>query len=221
MGLRSAHGAFVDMVGSGFQSGGRLNGAEIKAVDQKRLDAVGRHRCIHSRLAHVPHDCLAVLRAIYGPDDWTRAIGDPEVRGGVEAIFAHLKDQTHRVLPLTAEAVSIATSKASRALVDAFSHHGTRGRPPKRAKPLSVATDAAVLRRRVADYLRVEGIANGPIGVVLIAAVAEDRKPFQRMVEQATALLTVAQSAACVAPPQPRHGVRVCRNRQPEGAHAR
>lgn len=106
MGARSTHGALVDMAMSGPPSGGggRANGVEIAAVQDHRLDAVARHRCIRTRLAPVPPADLEVLRAAFGPEDWSRAIGDVDLRLHVERALRGVDPAVARVLPLTAAA---------------------------------------------------------------------------------------------------------------------
>jgi hypothetical protein len=214
MGIHSAHGAMVDMAISGFQSGGRLNTAEDRAVNPRRLNAVGKHRCIHSRLAAVPPGLLAVLRAVYGPDDWTRSLGCPTVRAGLSEIFKALGHQVHRVLPLTTTAHTVAQARLSKP------SRPKPSRPTQRpAKAHPTTTNADALRSAAATYLREnEALARGPIGAVLSAAVASNRDEFQRMVDEAHALLSAAHAAVHVATSAPR-GVRVSRSRLVD-AHA-
>lgn len=83
LGVRSTHGAFVDMALIGPPSGGgRTNNAEARAVEAYRLQAVARERCIRQRLARAPHDAVAILRAAYGPEDWTACHSQVNLRTG-------------------------------------------------------------------------------------------------------------------------------------------
>ncbi len=92
LGIRSTHGAFVDMAQAGPPTGGggRTNGTEermarvVKLNGEAGFDPVARHRCIRSRLALVAPSTMAVLETAFGPDDWARSIVDPDVRHAVE-----------------------------------------------------------------------------------------------------------------------------------------
>lgn len=99
MGVRSTHGAFVDMAMSGIQSGGRENGVEARAVEDWRLFAVRRHRRIHAVLTGAPPAQAAILEAAYGPNDWARHL-PPVVRLAVRQLLGELV----QLGPLTAMA---------------------------------------------------------------------------------------------------------------------
>lgn len=107
LGIRSTLGAFVDMALSGISGGSGGNAVEARAVEPRRLDATGRHRCIRTRLAPLPPTTIAVLRAAYGADDWTRAVDDPQVRAPLRRVFGELLG----VVLLTAEPIAHATRR--------------------------------------------------------------------------------------------------------------
>lgn len=62
-------------------------------------DAIAKHRRIHGRLLLVPSEHLAVLRAAYGPNDWTRQL-PPDVYAPIRALLGDLVN----VAPLSAAA---------------------------------------------------------------------------------------------------------------------
>lgn len=124
LGVRSTHGAFVDMALAGPPTGGggRTNGVEARAVEGWRLDAVARERCIRHRLADVPSEALAVLRAAYGPEDWTACHSQVNLRAGqtpnpltAPEVFSAARDawaaEVLRLAPLTPIARGYETRK--------------------------------------------------------------------------------------------------------------
>jgi len=93
LGLRSALGTFIDMALAGPPSGGgKSNSVEHQAVQPWRLEATARHQCIRKRLEmlEVSAEQLSVLRAAYGPEDWTRCLEDLQVRLPVRQAFGEL-----------------------------------------------------------------------------------------------------------------------------------
>lgn len=104
MGLSSTHGAFERMVIMGPSSGGRTNGAELRMTDE-RLRAVARQRCYLARLAGVDGTHLAVLRAAYNQEDWTRTLDETHGRGPRQELWRFFSRELLQVAPLTSLAV--------------------------------------------------------------------------------------------------------------------
>lgn len=180
MGIRSSHGAIVDMAQSGIQDGGRTNGVEARAVEDRRLDATARHRCIRARLAHLLPSQMAVLQAAYGPDDWTRAIGDTDVRAHVQAALKRLENGAGRALPLTALAIARAAA-----------HAAAKPRPRHQRPP------AGTISEKLRRYLEEQpGLAGSARGAVISAACSEDRTTFDAMKAEAVQLVAEASRAA-------------------------
>lgn len=193
MGLRSTHGAFVDMAQSGIQSGGKSNGVEARAVEDKLLNAVGRHRCIRARLAHVTLAQEAILRAAYGQDDWTRALEDLQVRAAVRAAYGALVG----VVLLTREAVEHAARR------QASDYRPPRAKDRPSSPRSSTASSAA---RALCD--RDPALAGTARGCAISAACSEDKTRRDELLEQATALLADARSVAGVVEPRAPRRVR-------------
>lgn len=193
LGIRSTHGAFVDMAQSGIQSGGRTNGVEARAVEKWRLDAAGRHRCIRARLAHLLPSQVDVLRAAYGPDDWTRAIEDLQVRSPVRAAFG---EHVHLVA-LTEGATSHATRRqalpaagAPRPVPAPRSSRPAHGAP----KPAKLRVTPAEAARRL--FERDPAIAGSARGHCIAVACSGDKARIGELLTQARILLAAARAAA-------------------------
>lgn len=92
MGVSSTHMAFENMIASGIPTGGRRNVAEDR-MDDRRLAATSRHRCIRNhRLAAVPAEHLVVLEVAYSGEDWTRGLDEAVGRGPrveLQRLYAH------------------------------------------------------------------------------------------------------------------------------------
>lgn len=182
MGIRSSHGAIVDMAQSGIQDGGRTNGVEARAVEGRRLDATSRHRCIRARLAHLLPSQMAVLQAAYGPDDWTRTIGDLDVRSHVQAALKRLENGAGRALPLTPLAQKRAADHAAK---------------PRPSRPRHLRPPAGTISEKLRRYLEEQpGLAGSARGAVISAACSEDKATFHVMTREAVQLVAEASKAA-------------------------
>lgn len=197
VGIRSTHGAFVDMAMSGIQPGGRTNGVEARAVDEHRLRAVARERCLTARLAHVPPGSLTVLRALYGLDHWTTA---PEL-SGVRAMLQSALGELADVAPLTAHAIAAAEHRRT---------HPRPIKPPKdrpsqRGKPSKSKTPSEIARDLLHDD---PALAGSPRGAVLAAVASEDKTPLRAILREAAALRFDARRIALVTDAQPPRRIR-------------
>lgn len=182
MGIRSSHGAIVDMAQSGIQDGGRTNGVEARAVEDRRLDATAKHRCIRARLAHLLPSQMAVLQAAYGPDDWTRTIGDKDVCAHVQAALKKLENGAGRALPLTALALKRAADHAAK---------------PRPSRPRHQRTAGGTIGEKLRRYLEEQpGLAGSARGAVISAACSEDKATFLAMTREAVELVAEASRAA-------------------------
>lgn len=194
MGVSSTLGAFVAMAMSGIGGGGKQNGVEARAVEPWRLAATARHRCIRTRLAHVPPAQLEVLRVAYAPDDWTRAITDPQVRDAVQrAIRARADLATGKVLPL-----------AGPALEHAARRQAAPAPPPKPRKSRPAAPGAApldTLADKVRRTLAEPGVAGSAIGYAVSASCSQDGR-LVALAKAAAELVSAARAAAGIVEPQ-------------------
>lgn len=104
MGVRSTHQAFENMMNAGPSSGG-VNLPEIRMTDA-RLAAAGLERCVRAhRLAGVEAHHMAVLRAAYSGEDWTRLLDERVGKGPrleLQRLFTH---ELLQIAPLTMIAV--------------------------------------------------------------------------------------------------------------------
>lgn len=200
LGVRSTLGAFVDMALSGPPTGGggKSNGVENAAVQPWRLAAIGRHRCIRARLAlaEVTPEHLAVLRAAYGPEDWTRGIEDLQVRTPVRQAFGELIN----VVLLTSEALAHAARRQAHRPPPA-------GKPPKDrpSQRRRAATPAEAARRL---FEQDPALAGSTRGAAIAAACGEDPARRLALVRHATSMLAEARAAARVVDPQRPRRVR-------------
>jgi hypothetical protein len=232
LGVRSTHGAFVDMAQSGIQSGGRTNGVEERLVRFVRLagesgfDPVARHRCIRRRLerAAVPPDQLEVLRAAFSPEDWTRAITDPDIRNAVEGALLGVPGEVVRVLPLTETARTYAARrqapKASSSspvvvsgplrAIDGGQDRETGVRcafrpaapPPKAKKSGPSDPGNATLAEKLRRHLREQpGLAGTARGFVMTILLGSDLKATARLIGAGRQLVEHARAAAGVVDP--------------------
>lgn len=207
LGMRSTLGAFVDMALSGIQGGGKSNGVENRAVEQHRLDATARHRCIRQRLRGVPEAVMSVLRAAYGPDDWTACHSQVELRRGQPAnpltapeVYAAARrsfaPELLRLAPMTALAVAFERRKRL------LPHAAPKPRKDPPAEPANARQAIAALFER--DPL----LARSARGAVLLAACgvcpgcAGSCEAPAAIIEQATKMLDTARRAAQVAEPE-------------------
>ncbi len=214
LGIRSTLGAFVDMALSGISGGGGGNAVEARAVEPRRLDATGRHRCIRKRLAPLPPATMAVLRAAYGADDWARAVDDPQVRAPLRRVFGELLG----VVLLTAEPIAHATRRqaptdkpcadAETAQERADVTRTPRGAllcayrrpvPAKAPKKPDPKRRTATSADRAKAYLdRDPALAGSARGWAITTACGEDDKRRKDALRQARMLLTAACVAASV-----------------------
>lgn len=194
IGIRSTHGAFVDMAMSGIQPGGRSNGVEARAVEDRRLAAVARERCITARLDHVAGADREVLCALYGLNHWTTAPELSQVRAMLQAALGELAD----VAPMT----RTAREHAARRQAHRPPPKTSKERPSQRRGTLSPA-DAA--RRLLADDL---ALAGSPRGAVIAAVAREDKTELRTILHEAGAMAVAARLAAGIVERQPSRRIR-------------
>lgn len=107
MGMRSTHQAFENMMTAGPSSGG-TNLPELRMTDAV-IRATGKERCVRThRLGNVESHHVAVLKAAYSGEDWTRLLDERVGRGPrleLHRLFTHEELQvallTPRVLKAT------------------------------------------------------------------------------------------------------------------------
>lgn len=214
LGIRSTLGAFVDMALSGITGGGKSNGVENRAVEQRRLDATGRERCIRHRLDQAPSAAREVLRIAYGPDDWSACHSQVELRRGGAAN------------PLTAPEVHAAVRRAFgpevlrlaplTALAQSYAHR-KRAAPAPTPRPRRDAPgDVMTPRQAVGGLLdRDPLLARSPRAAVLLAACGVcpgcggTCEAVAALHAQARDLLTEARRAACVVDTSAARGSRI------------
>lgn len=98
LGVRSSHGALVNLALSGVRSGG---GGDPEAVVRPRaLEAAGRHACLRAQLARVSADHLLVLSAVYGPQELLGRVDSVQARHALGRAFGELL----QLVPLTSTA---------------------------------------------------------------------------------------------------------------------
>lgn len=216
MGIRSSHGAIVDMAQSGIQDGGRTNGVENRMTKAVRLagetrllralgiagpDPVAKHRCIRARLAHLPPSQMAVLQAAYGPDDWTRTIGDKDVCAHVQAALRRLENGAGRALPLTPLAIARAAAHAAK---------------PRPSRPRHQRTAGGTIGEKLRRYLEEQpGLAGSARGAVISAACSEDKATFHVMTREAVQLVAEASRAAQLQEQRAGSRIRSCHSPVP------
>jgi len=193
MGVRSTHGAFVDMAMSGIQGGGKTNGVEARSVEEHRLLAVARHRCLHVRLGPLTAAQLAILEALYGLGGWTVAPELSQVRATLQAALRELVN----VAPMTPTALAHAARRQAhpspRKAKDRPSQPRRGGSPSEAARALLAADPA---------------LAGSPRGAVIAAVAREDPTELQAILREAEALAQEARRAAGVGTLQPSRRVR-------------
>jgi hypothetical protein len=230
MGVRSTHGAFVDMALTGPPTGGggRHNGVEARAVEQHRLDSVRRHRCIRARLAPVAPSAVHVLHAAFGVADWVRAVADPLLRADLETAVAGVPPEVLRVLPLTEAAQAhsarrqapVAASDEPVLVLDAS--EGVRcayrpAAPPPKAKkgrPVDPSKKAPETPRdRLRRYLAAQpGLAGTAVGHVMQVALGEDRGAWRGLLRAGADLVARARAEAGVQDPPRRRSIQASHN---------
>lgn len=194
IGIRSTHGAFVDMAMSGIQPGGRSNGVEARAVEERRLAAVARERCITARLAHVAGAERDVLRALYGLDHWATAPELSQVRAMLQAALGELAD----VAPMT----PTAREHAARRQAHRAPPRAPKERPSQRRTPVSPAEAA---RKLLADDY---ALAGSPRGAVIAAVAREDKTELLKILAEARGMAAAARLSAGVVELQPSRRTR-------------
>jgi len=197
LGVRSTHGAFVDMAMSGIQTGGRSNGVEAHAVEEHRLAAVAKARCIKARLDRVSAAHETVLRALYGLDHWTTAPELAPVRAMLQTALGELAD----VAPMT----HVAREHAARRQAHPVPPRHPKERAPQRGKPVKPKTPSEIARDLLHDD---PALAGSPRGAVIAAAAREDKTELLKILAEARAMATAARTSAGVVELQPSRRVR-------------
>lgn len=238
LGLRSALGSLFERratkdggVESFFCPMPRGAGApdgEVALIRATRLrheggfDAIATHRRVHRALLEGPSEHIAVLRAAYGPDDWTRQLP----RDVAVPVAALLRDLVN-VAPLaesvrayaarrmgpsampcadttTAEQRADVTRDASGRVLCAYRRvvpvRPHRDRPSQRGKtaPATPAEAAAAL------FQRDPALAASPRGAVIAIACSADRTRAAALSREARRLLEAAHAAMGVVAVEPR-----------------
>lgn len=207
LGIRSTHGAFVDMAQAGPPTGGggRTNGTEerlvrvVKLNGESGFDPIARHRCIRSRLAPVAPSTMIVLETAFRPDDWARSIVDPDVRAAVEIALRAVPVEIAKVLPLTAGPLAHAARRQA---------PGYQPPPTKKARPSEpghTPTAAERLRKHLGEQ---PGLAGTAVGHVLAVLLGGDAKAVTSLVTAGRVLLEEARAAAGVTDPPRRARTR-------------
>ncbi len=192
MGIRSSHGALVDLAMSGIQDGGRTNGVEARAVEDRSLDAAGRQRCITARLAHLTGAQRAVLEALYGLGGWTLAPELSQVRATLQAALGELAN----VAPMTPAAIAHAARRQA---------HPPPARKDRPSQPRRAGSPTEAARALLAGD---PALAGSPRGAVLAAVAREDQTELHAILREAAALAEEARRAAGVGTLQPSRRVR-------------
>lgn len=196
----SSQSAFEHMLTVGPpQHGGRSNGVEDRAVDQHRLDATARHRCLRTRLAEVAPSDLEILRTAYGPTDWTRSIREPQARAAIARATSLFEVAAVRAMPLTPKARETAARRQA----------SPPPAKPRKSRPSSPGRpSAAEQHEKLRDWLAAQpGLAASPQGVVLGVLVAGG-PALRDLVAEARELVRAAREAAGVVEPQASRRVR-------------
>jgi hypothetical protein len=194
LGIRSTLGAFVDMALAGppASGGGRSNGVEAAAVEQRRLDATGRHRCIRARLSDVARGAMRTLEVAFGAADWARIIADPDLRHAIEQALAGVPVEVAKILPLTGQALAHAERRQA---------PGYRAPPAKRHRFSELGhtpSPAEHLRRHLAHE---PGLAGTAVGHVLAVLLGGDQGARTGLLVAGRMLLEEARAAAGVTDP--------------------
>lgn len=220
-GVRSTHGAFVDMAQSGPPtSGSRSNNADKLFNNGRRMD-INRERRIRAALQGVPARYLTVLEAAHGPGNWTRRLPTP-IRVAVgslfgESAFRGADVSLVQVAPLTEAARAGATRRVADCRPAAPPSCARPGKKlptpqPDHKRPKTTAQSAK------ADlFSRDSALAASPRGAVIEVACGQDAARRTALVTASRALLQAAHLAAGLAPdPSPPRRVRVSRSRPVE-----
>jgi hypothetical protein len=193
MGVRSSHGPLVDMAMSGIQGGGRTNGVEARAVEDRSLDAAGRQRCITARLGHLTGAQRDVLEALHGLVDWTTAPELAQIRATLQATLGELAN----VAPMTATAIAHAARRQA--------HPPPRKPKDRPSQPRRSASPSEAARKLLADD---GALAGSPRGAVIAAVAREDQTELLVILREAAALARDAREAAAVGEARPSGRVR-------------
>ena len=207
LGIRSTHGAFVDMAQAGPPTGGggRTNGTEermarvVKLNGEAGFDPIARHRCIRSRLAPVAPSTMAVLETAFRPDDWARSIVDPDVRHAVEHALRAVPVEVAKILPLTAAPLAHAARR------QAAGYQAPPAKKPRPSDPGHTPSPAERLRKHLAEQ---PGLAGTAVGHVLAVLLGGDAKAITSLVTAGRHLLEDARIAASVTDPPRRARTR-------------
>ena len=208
LGIRSTHGAFVDMAQSGPPTGGggRTNGNDERMArfvklnsEARQFDPIARHRCIRSRLAPVAPSTMAVLETAFRPDDWARSIVDPDVRHAVEHALRAVPVEVAKILPLTAAPLAHAARR------QAAGYQAPPAKKPRPSDPGHTPSPAERLRKHLAEQ---PGLAGTAVGHVLAVLLGSDAKAITSLVTAGRHLLEDARAAAHVTDPPRRARTR-------------
>lgn len=189
------------------------------------FDAIAVHRRIHHALRDAPSEHIAVLRAAYGPDDWTR-----QLPRDVAAPVTRLLRELVNVAPLTAAARAAAARRMGpsdapcaspeeaqgRAIVTAddtgdvrcaYKPTKTPRRPKDRPSQKGKAPPATPAEAASALFRADPALAASPRGAVIAVACSSDDARRQGLRREAEALLRAAHDAlgvVVVEPTRPR-----------------